>query len=89
MDFECLYDCPVSPLIVGLLFLGSALGCVAALRSRRSLLVTIPVLLLAVGYVGYLEGWPNEERNLVVLGIPLLGALRLRRTRREDRGSPA
>ena len=89
MDFECLYDCPVSPVIIGLLFVGSALGFAAALRSRRSLLITIPVLLLAIGYVGYMEGWPNEERNLVVLGIPLLGAIRRGRSRSEDGGAPA
>jgi hypothetical protein len=85
MDMTCLADCKVSGLILGLLYGGAVAALAAAWWSRWSLVVTVPALLLGLGYVSIEEDWTNPWRAAIVLGIPLLGALLPRVAARRSR----
>ena len=85
MDMTCLADCKVSGLVLGLLYGGAVAAFATALWSRRSLLLTVPVLVLGLGYAGIAEGWHNPWRAAIVLGLPLLGALLPRVAARRSR----
>ena len=91
MNMECLHDCGPSGLVIALLLVGALGGFAAARWSPWSLLVTLPVLLVGVGYAGRDTAFGDLGLALTagVLGIPVLGSLRGRRSRRRDGSAPA
>ena len=91
MNMECLYDCGPSRIVIALLLAGAVAGFAAARWSRWSLLVSLPVLLVSLGYAGAETAFGDLglALNVGVLGVPILGAIRGVRSRRGDRSAPA
>ncbi len=91
MNMECLHDCGPSGVGIALLLVGALGAFVAARWSRWSLLGTVPLLVVGLGYAGRDTAFGDVGLGLTiaVLGIPVLGLIRRGRSRRRDQDAPA